>query len=172
MRVAVLGNSGSGKSTIARWLSARTGAAALDLDTVAWEPGQIAVPRSPDVAVSEVRAFCAGNEHWIVEGCYAGLIGVALETSARLLFLNPGEARCKANCLARPWEAHKYSSREEQDKRLAALLTWVGEYYLRDGDMSLSAHRACFAAYKGPKQELTEQPVLDPPGPEVLAWLR
>ena len=50
MRIAILGNSGSGKSTVARSLAARSGAVLLDLDTVAWEPGQIAVARSPQVA--------------------------------------------------------------------------------------------------------------------------
>lgn len=39
MRIAILGNSGSGKSTVARWLAEHSGAALLDLDSVAWEPG-------------------------------------------------------------------------------------------------------------------------------------
>ncbi|HVZ38019.1 MAG TPA: shikimate kinase [Candidatus Kapabacteria bacterium] len=171
MRIAILGNSGSGKSTLARWLAAHTGAALLDLDSVAWEPGQIAVPRPPDVASADVRAFCSGHERWVVEGCYAGLIGVALEYSPRLLFLNPGEAQCIANCRSRPWEEHKYVSREEQDARLGFLLRWVGEYYTRSGDMSLTGHRSCFAAYTGPKEELSAQPALEPPSAEILAWL-
>ncbi len=41
MRIAILGNSGSGKSTLARRLAAEAFAAVLDLDTVAWEPGEI-----------------------------------------------------------------------------------------------------------------------------------
>lgn len=87
MRIAVIGNSGSGKSTLARSLAGRLGAPVLDLDTVAWEPGQIAVARSPEAAQSEVRAFCSSHEHWVVEGCYASLVKVALEFSPRLLFL-------------------------------------------------------------------------------------
>lgn len=171
MRIAILGNSGSGKSTLARWLAARAGAPLLDLDTVAWEPNQIAVPRPVESAMTDVRHFCSTNDRWIVEGCYAGLIGAALERSPLLLFLNPGEAQCVANCQSRPWEAHKYSSKAEQDQHLAFLLTWVKEYYSRAGDMSLAGHRACFDAYVGPKVELTAQPVLEPPAPEVMAWL-
>ncbi len=171
MRIAILGNSGSGKSTLARWLAGRAGAALLDLDTVAWEPGQVAVPRSPEAAQADVRAFCEGHPHWVVEGCYAGLIGVALAQRPLLLFLNPGEAQCVANCQARPWEPHKYASKAEQDERLAFLLAWVRDYTTRSGDMSLAGHRACFAAYAGPKAELGAQPVLEPPAPEVLGWL-
>lgn len=172
MRVAILGNSGSGKSTVARWLAARTGAALLDLDTVAWEPDQTAVPRATEAAKSDVRAFCNSHERWVVEGCYAGLIAVALESSPLLLFMSPGESQCLANCRSRPWEAHKYASRAEQDEHLAFLLGWVKEYYSRTGDMSLAGHRECFEGYAGTRIEVTEQPVLDPPAPEVLAWLR
>ena len=110
----------------------------LDLDNVAWEPRKIAVARSPEAARADVRAFCARHEHWVLEGCYASLVTAALEYSPRLLFLNPGEEQCVANCQARPWEVHKYASKEEQDQRLAFLLSWVREYYVRDGDMSLS----------------------------------
>jgi adenylate kinase family enzyme len=153
MRVAILGNSGSGKSTLARELSRRGDAVVLDLDTVAWEPGKVAVARSPEVAGAEVRGFCSATASWIVEGCYASLVAVALEFSPRLIFLNPGEARCLANCRARPWEPHKYASKQEQDERLAFLLSWVSEYYRRDGELSLAGHRRCFDEYTGPKEE-------------------
>jgi hypothetical protein len=123
-------------------------------------------------ATSDVRSFCARNEQWVVEGCYAGLISAALEAGPLLLFMNPGEAQCIANCRSRPWEPHKYSSKAEQDERLAFLLAWVTNYYSRLGDMSLSGHRECFNAYAGAKVEIQSQPVLAPPAPEVLAWLR
>ena len=163
MRIAILGNSGSGKSTLARWLAQRAGAELLDLDTVAWETGKIAVARAPEAAQAEVRAFCARNRQWVIEGCYASLVQIALESSPLLLFLNPGSDQCLANCRTRPWEAHKYKSKEEQDERLAFLLNWVSEYYTRDGDMSLKEHRRCFDAYRGRKVEFTSQPELDSP---------
>ena len=171
MRIAIIGNSGSGKSTLARWLAARTGATLLDLDTVAWVPGQIAVPRAPDEAENEVRSFCSGHKGWVVEGCYASLVNAALAYSPRLLFLNPGEEQCLANCRARPWEPHKYDSKDDQDTRLPFLLSWVGEYYRRAGEMSLAGHVSCFASYVGQKRELRTAPVLIPPSPEVLTWI-
>lgn len=171
MKFAILGNSGSGKSTLARWIAGYTYASLLDLDSVFWEPGKVAVPRSPEVARADVRAFCAKSDHWVVEGCYASLVGVALEYAPLLHFLNPGEAQCIANCRARPWEAHKYSSRAEQDKHLDFLLSWVSDHYTREGDMSLRGHMACFSAYGGRKAELTSQPTLDPPSSDVLGWV-
>ncbi len=161
-RIAILGNSGSGKSTLARSLAARMRAPLLDLDTVAWEPGQVAAARSSEAAQADVRAFCAAHERWVVEGCYASLIDAALEASPLLIFLNPGEEQCLANCRARPWEAHKFASKQEQDERLDFLLSWVRDYYVREGDMSLAGHRACFDAYSGAKEERTTQIAIHP----------
>jgi adenylate kinase family enzyme len=171
MRIAILGNSGSGKSTLAKWLATQYGAPVLDLDTVAWEPGQIGVPRAPAAARSDVLKFCESGRDWVVEGCYAHLVEAALASGAHLVFLNPGMAQCVANCRSRPWEQHKYASSAEQDKHLSFLLTWVGEYYTRQGDMSLEGHRALFDAYQGPKLELTEQPQLVQAAPALLGWL-
>jgi adenylate kinase family enzyme len=163
MRVAVIGNSGSGKSTLAQQLAEAHALTALDLDTVAWEPGTIAVPRRSDAAVADVRAFCETRERWVVEGCYAGLVHTALEHSPILLFMDPGVDACVSNCRSRPWEPHKYASKDEQDGKLEFLLSWVRDYYTRDGDLSLAAHQALFDAYRGPKLRLAhrERTLLD-----------
>ena len=170
MRLAILGNSGSGKSTLARWLSAYTRAATLDLDTVAWQSGQIAVARDPDDAAADVGRFCSENASWVVEGCYANLICESLKYGPRLVFLHPGELQCVEHCKSRPWEPHKYKSRQLQDSYLEALLDWVRGYYSRDGQMSLLAHEECYKAYTGPKEMVTRELKFDPPGPQVLAW--
>ena len=104
MRIALIGNSGSGKSMLSRQLATARALPMLDLDTVAWEPG--------------------------VEGCVA-------------------------NCRSRPWEPHKYASKQVQDQHLEFLLAWVREYYSRAGDLSLAAHQALFDEYPGTKHKLT-----------------
>ena len=158
MRVAIVGNSGSGKTTLANLIIESQQASVLDLDTVAWERDKIAVARPTEVARVDVRAFCMSHKSWIVEGCYAGLIEVALEFNAHLLVLDPGLRQCVSNCLSRPWEPHKYSSKEEQDEKLSFLLKWIEEYYSRDGDMSLTVHKKLYEDYSGPKQWLSKLP--------------
>ncbi len=171
MRAAILGNSGSGKSTLAHWLGRAAGLPVLDLDSVAWEPDQPAVPRSSALAEADVSEFCTTHPGWVVEGCYAHLVETALRFEPLLIFLNPGPERCRAHCLHRPWEPHKYRSKEEQDANLEFLLSWVAEYYTRDGPMSLRAHQAVFDKYPGRKVEFQRVPRLDPPEAEVMAWL-
>lgn len=171
-RFVILGNSGSGKSTLANWLARSAGLAVLDLDSVAWEPDQPAVARPDALAEADVAEFCAAHAKWVLEGCYGNLIEAALRFQPFLIFLNPGLDSCRANCLSRPWEPHKYRSRQEQDANLEFLLSWVAGYYTRDGAMSLRAHQAVFARYTGRKIELQRVPALNPPEAEVLAWLR
>jgi adenylate kinase family enzyme len=172
MRIAILGNSGSGKSTLASWLARTADLRVLDLDAVAWEPGQPAVPRPADRAAADVEAFCRADARWVVEGCYADLIAVTLSFDPLLVFLNPGLEGCTANCRSRPWEPEKYASREAQDAHLAFLLSWVADYYTREGPMSLRAHRTLFDAVAGRKVELQRVPELSPPEPAVLALVR
>lgn len=171
-RIAILGNSGSGKSTLARWLSTGSGAALLDLDLVAWEPGQIAVPRPRHLAEQAVRDFCTSHDRWILEGCYADLVQVALEFRPLLLFMNPGEEQCLQNCRSRPFEPHKYAAPEEQMERLPFLLDWVRAYPTRAGPMGFQAHRACVDGYDGRKHEVTRQLSFDDPDPGLQAWLQ
>ena len=153
VRVAIFGNSGSGKTTRARELARGGEIPVLDLDTIVWEPGRVAVRRSPEAVLADLARFCSTHDDWIVEGCYGDPIREAFHWKPELLFMNPGEEACLRNCINRPWEPHKYASKAEQDEKLEHLREWVSDYYRRDGDMSLSGHRAIFDAYDGPKRE-------------------
>ena len=169
-RFAVFGNSGSGKSTLAAWLAARLGAPTLDLDTIAWLSDQPGVRRDHAAATVDLGAFCSAPA-WIVEGCYGELIAASLRFEPTLVFLNPGLARCQANCRERPWEPHKYASKAAQDANLDFLLSWGADYYERDDAMSLVGHRACFDAYQGAKAEVTSTLDLTNPPAAITAYL-
>jgi adenylate kinase family enzyme len=157
-RLVLLGNSGSGKSTLAARLAAAHGLAHLDLDTLAWEPERTPpTRRALEASARDVEAFMAAHDAWIIEGCYADLAAIALPRSTRFLFLNPGIDACIANAHARPWESHKYATKEEQDANLAMLLQWIRDYATRSDVFSLTAHRALFEAHAGDKIELASR---------------
>lgn len=156
MRILVFGNSGSGKSTLARKLAGRHGLQPLDLDTIVWEPGEVAVARPPEAVAASLEAFLAAHERWVIEGCYGELVQAASGRCTGLVFLNPGLAACLANNLRRPWEPHKYASKAEQDAMLAPLQDWVAGYYQRDDAWSLAAHRRVFDGFAGPKHEVVD----------------
>ena len=154
MRTVIFGNSGAGKSTLARRLAGEAAIEHLDLDTLAWLP--TTPPQRAPLAQSAaaIDAFVAAYDAWVIEGCYANLLALALPRCTRLVFLNPGVEACVAHCRARPWEPHKYESKAAQDANLEMLVGWVRAYETRDDEFSLRAHRALFDAFTGEKVEM------------------
>lgn len=153
MRILVFGNSGSGKSTLARQLGCEHGLPHLDLDSIVWEPGRIAVQRQPEAIAASLSAFLEENRRWVIEGCYGELVEAASSHCTELVFLNPGLETCLAHNRARPWEPHKYPSKEAQDTMLDNLQAWVAGYYERQDQWSYHAHRRIFDSFAGPKSE-------------------
>lgn len=152
IRIVIFGNSGSGKSTLASCYATIPGVGYLDLDTIAWDtPG---VRKETAESIEELHTFMRDRESWVIEGCYGSLIAEAAKTATEIIFLNPGIEECRKNCRARPWEPHKYESREAQDANLEMLLQWVAEYETRTDEFSLPAHRQIFESFGGKKQEL------------------
>jgi adenylate kinase family enzyme len=145
MKVLVFGNSG------ARSLAAREGLAHLDLDSIVWEPGKIAVQRRHEAATASLRSFIDSQAAWVIEGCYGDLVQAASAYCTLMVFLNPGVKACLANNAARPWEPHKYVSHEEQNAMLSKLQERVVEYYQREDAWSYQAHREIFDSFTGPK---------------------
>jgi adenylate kinase family enzyme len=154
MRTLIFGNSGSGKSTRARHMAGQRQLPHLDLDTIVFVPGLIAVPRPVDEALADLRAFAEGSEEWVIEGCYGDFVEAALPYCTELVFMNPGKDVCLAHNGMRPWEPHKYESKEKQDSMLPFLLEWVGTYYERDDACSYAYHRRVFDGFAGNKQEI------------------
>lgn len=152
-RILIFGNSGSGKSTLAKSLCNEQAVAHLDLDILAWEQANPTSRRPVLESANDIQAFLAANEEWVVEGCYADLLGLVAEKATKAIFLNPDIDQCISNCRSRPWEPHKYPSQEAQDKNLQMLINWVKQYPEREDEFSLKAHRALFERFSGEKVE-------------------
>ena len=159
-KVLIFGNSGSGKSTLAQHLSEKENLAHIDLDTIAWlleTPPNRAPLESSNALIDE---FVQQNPAWVIEGCYTDLLKLSEKFATEAIFLNPGEEQCIANAKARPWEPHKYASKEEQDKNLEMLIEWIKGYYSRDDEMSYKRHLEFYEGFQNRKLHLTSN--LDP----------
>ena len=155
-KILIFGNSASGKSTLAKTLSKQQGLAHLDLDTLAWLP-ESPPQRCPlEYSQREILNFIHTENCWVIEGCYSDLLSFAIEFSTEVIFMNISILNCINNARNRPWEPHKYVSKNEQDKNLEMLIDWITDYKVRTDTFSHVSHQKLFDAFKGKKTMLTE----------------
>ncbi len=152
MKLILLGNAGSGKSTLSKRIISRELAVRLSLDEVAFHNGAERRPLKESIA--DVEEFIQSHNSWIIEGCYADIIEGVLHKCDELIFLNPGIETCIAHCRSRPWEPEKFKSRQEQDKNLNTLIEWVQSYEHRTDEYGLSRHKNLYESFNGNKREL------------------
>jgi len=155
-RVLIFGNSGSGKSTLARHLSATEGLAHLDLDTLAWLP--MSPPRRMPIGESrlKIEAFLRDHDNWVIEGCYTDLLELVAQEASEVIFMDLGVEHCVANAMSRPWEPHKYESKQAQDANLEMLIDWIRDYKTRVDTFSYDSHRRFYDSFEGKKIAYTE----------------
>ena len=151
-KVLIFGNSGSGKSTLAKALCNSAVLAHLDLDILAWQD-TLPPERKPLIESSEVILnFIQSNDGWVIEGCYTDLLGIAIPYSNEIIFINLPTEECIRNARNRPWEPHKYQSKEAQDANLEMLIDWISQYESREDTFSKQAHDALYESYPGKKR--------------------
>ncbi|WP_242063524.1 P-loop NTPase family protein [Nostoc sp. FACHB-892] len=66
-RILIFGNSGYGKSTLANRLGKDFRIPILALDTIVWEPNQIAIRRTQKDLAKDLQDFIENNIYWIME---------------------------------------------------------------------------------------------------------
>jgi adenylate kinase family enzyme len=74
-RLMIYGVTGSGKTTLARQVSERTGLPWYPVDDMTWEPGWVGVPA--DEQRRRIAAVCA-NEQWIIDHGYSSWLDVVM----------------------------------------------------------------------------------------------
>ena len=151
----IFGNSGSGKTTLALNLCTDEGLAHLDLDTLAWQPTSPPIRRPLDQSRLEIEKFIHSNESWVIEGCYTDLLEMAGGESNEIIFIKLPVEDCLANARNRPWEPHKYESKQAQDSNLEMLLDWIAQYVKRTDTFSETAHNDFFEKYSDQKTMVT-----------------
>ena len=68
MRIHVVGNTGSGKTTLARQLATLLGCPHIELDALHWEPGWRGAP--DEIFRARIQA-ATGGDCWVVDGNYS-----------------------------------------------------------------------------------------------------
>jgi len=154
-KVLIFGNSGSGKSTLAKRLAAEEHLAHLDLDTLAWLPGELPARAPLTSSEKSIKTFVDQHSGWVIEGCYGDLLRLTELFADEVIFMNLSVESCIRNATARPWEPHKYVSRDAQNKNLGMLIDWIKQYPERTDACSLQNHRELYKKFSGKKRMVT-----------------
>jgi adenylate kinase family enzyme len=150
--ILIFGNSGSGKSTLAKSICKSEGLAHLDLDSLAWEATTPPERKKLNVSQKEIINFIKMNDSWVIEGCYTDLLELVESYSSEIIFMNLPIDECISNAKSRPWEPHKYKSKQAQDKNLGMLIDWISQYTKRNDTFSIIAHQKFYNDYNGQKR--------------------
>lgn len=154
MNILIFGNSGAGKSSLAKKLSQQLQCAHLDLDTLAWQQTTPVTRKPIEESFGLIDKFVQSNSDWIIEGCYTDLLTLVSDKSTEIIFLDIPINTCINNANNRPWESHKYSSKQVQDDNLPMLVNWISDYANRVDTFSYSAHKNFFNQYCGIKTKV------------------
>lgn len=140
---------------MAKALVSEEGLAHLDLDTIAWQP--VWPPQRKGLPESrvEIERFLEANDNWVIEGCYSDLLAMVLTQASEVVYLDLPISDCIANARSRPWEPHKYESKDAQDANLEMLIAWIAEYDERKDTFSRAAHEELYTEYEGNKVRYT-----------------
>ena len=150
MRTVVVGNSGSGKTWLAKRLGEKTGATIVHLDDLFWEPGGFTRKRSAD-EVARLIELSGAEADWIAEGVYGDLVGQFAPFAHTLLWLDLPWSVCKRRIESRASESVPRMS-EEAESGLRDLVVWAEAYYSRVNSCSEAAHLDLFSTF--PRERL------------------
>lgn len=98
MRILVLGNSGSGKSTFARQLGEVTGNEVIHLDAYFWQPGWIPTPQDQWQQIVETLVK---KPSWIMDGNYLSTFTTRIKRADTVIFLDRPRLTCYWRILKR-----------------------------------------------------------------------
>ncbi len=159
LRTIIIGNSGAGKSWLAKRLGAVSAQQVTDLDDVHWLPGGHDEKRDRAAAIERAVA-AARARSWIIEGVFGWLVEPIAQSATLLICLDMPLTDCDENLRSRyQGKTDTRSSRE--------LVAWARAYWERQTPSSHAGHKSIYESFEKSKLRLTSRNEID----EFLRWI-
>ena len=163
MKIIILGNSGSGKTWLARQLAQRLHLHIVHLDDVFWKPGGFDAKRGPEEIAQLVRSS-KNEKAWIVEGVFGELAQCYADAADCLIWLDIEWPVCRGRLQRRGSESKLHLDRTQSQEGLAKLIRWAEGYDTRTDSRSRYGHGRLFEQFSATRIRLGAQE-------EVTAYL-
>jgi adenylate kinase family enzyme len=85
VRIAIVGSTGAGKTTLARELASRLGLRHIELDALHWEPNWV---EAPDDVFRERLVAAVSNDGWVADGNYHHVRDILWSRADTLVWLD------------------------------------------------------------------------------------
>ena len=125
-RIAIVGDSGSGKTWLGGELAKRTGYPHIELDSLYWQEDWTPLPENE---LHGVVATAIAGDNWIIDGNYASVQPVVLEAADTIVWLDLPRWRVMTAITRRTLDRifRKRTLWNNNRERLPNLLTWEPE---------------------------------------------
>lgn len=146
MKTIILGNSGSGKTWLARKLSSNFSIPVIHFDEIFWEPGGFEKPRE----AKEVQNLILQSKHldsWIAEGVFGHIAEYYLKDTQSIIWLDLPWETCLNRLNTRTTKSTTHMGREESEIGLKELITWASQYYERKSKSSYYGHYQIYSNF-------------------------
>jgi len=90
-RVLVIGSGGSGKTTVAKEIAAKTGLPLIHLDQLFWHPGWVS---TPDAEWDRVTDELIARDSWVMDGNYGRTLPKRVAAADTVVFLDLPRVVC------------------------------------------------------------------------------
>ena len=129
-KIYIIGGPGSGKTTLAINLSARTGATYFDMDQYAWNSPPIGGLKS-ELDLATVVAEVKSEEGWVAEGIYHGWTDDLIDSADLVVWLDPPWLVAVWRDFVRHVRAEiRRDNRHPGWRQLVKFLWWTRRYYV------------------------------------------
>lgn len=162
LRIAIIGNSGSGKSSLASKIGSALTLPVYDLDHLHWlEEGG----KRDEAEARFLATRHAITSEWIIEGVYGWLVEAVLHRAKVLVWLDLPWSECHDGLLRRG------AQHGETESDQAALQAWAGEYWTRTTSSSFTGHLQLYEAFDGGKIRLQTRADVAALSPQTIGRL-